>query len=171
MFTKLTKMFKGIDVLCEFTGKAFSFLIPVIIVIETAEVILRYVFKNPTSWSWELCALLFGANWVMGGAWVQKEDRHVRTDVLYNLFSKKHKAILDLIFFTCLFFVYMGVMVWKTTANAIYSWSILETTFSMWGVALYPTKTIIAIGFILLTLQGIAKWIRCLIFVIKGEEI
>jgi TRAP-type mannitol/chloroaromatic compound transport system permease small subunit len=41
----------------------------------------------------------------------------------------------------------------------------------MWGPPLYPLKTVIAISFILLGLQGIAKFIRDITFLIKGEEL
>jgi TRAP-type mannitol/chloroaromatic compound transport system permease small subunit len=115
--------------------------------------------------------MLFGAFFMMGGAWVLKENNHVRTDVFYNNLSKKWKAWFDLFFFTTIFFVFAGVMVWKMGANAIYSVSILETTFSMWAPPLYPLKVIFAFAYILLLLQGIAKWLRDLVYVTKGVEL
>jgi TRAP-type mannitol/chloroaromatic compound transport system permease small subunit len=171
MLKKISKILKGIDLLSEYSGKLFSFLILIIIALEVFEVVTRYVLQAPTTWSWELATLLFGAHFVIGAAWVLKENKHVRTDIFYGKFSPKVKAIVDLIFFSVIFFSFVGVLIWKSTANAIFSWKILETSFSMWGPPLYPLKTIIAFSFILLGLQGAAKWIRDLVFVIKAERI
>ena len=141
MIAKIDKLLKGIDALSVWSGKIFSMLVLPIIVLETGESILRYIFQKPTDWSWELAAMLFGAFFMMGGAWVLKENNHVRTDVFYNNLSKKWKAYFDLFFFTTIFFVFTGVMVWKMGFNAIYSVSIQETTFSMWAPPLYPLRS------------------------------
>ncbi len=171
MIAKIDKLLKGIDSLSVWAGKLFSMLVLPIIVLETGESILRYVIQKPTDWSWELAAMLFGAFFMMGGAWVLKESNHVRTDVFYNSLSKKWKAYFDLFFFTTVFFVFAGVMVWKMGGNAIYSVGIRETTFSMWAPPLYPLKVIFAVSYLLLLLQGLAKWIRDLVYVTKGVEL
>ena len=171
MIATIDKLLKGIDALSVWSGKIFSMLVLPIIVLETGESILRYVLQKPTDWSWELAAMLFGAFFMMGGAWVLKENNHVRTDVFYNNLSRKWKAWFDLFFFTTVFFVFAGVMVWKMGGNAIYSVGIKETTFSMWAPPLYPLKVIFALAYILLLLQGIAKWLRDLVYVTKGVEL
>ncbi len=171
MIGKIDQLVKGIDSLSVWAGKIFSMLILPIIVLETGESLLRYIFQKPTDWSWELAAMLFGAFFMMGGAWVLKDNNHVRTDVFYNKLSRKGRAWIDLFFFTTIFFVFSGVMVWKMGANAIYSVGIRETTFSMWAPPLYPLKVIFAVGYILLLLQGLAKWIRDFVYVAKGVEL
>lgn len=171
MMTNLSKFLKGIDWLSESAGKLFSLLVLVIVALEAGESILRYVFGRPTDWTWELAAMTFGALFMMGGAWVLKENNHVRTDVFYNMLSRKWKAYFDLFFFTAVFFSFAFIMVWKMGGNAIYSVSIRETTFSMWAPPLYPLKVIFAIAYILLLLQGLALWIRQLVYAIKGVEI
>ena len=168
---KIANLLRGIDFLSVWAGKIFSVLILPIIFLETMESILRYIFQKPTDWSWELAAMLFGAFFMMSGAWVLKENNHVRTDVFYNKLSKKWKAYIDLFFFTTVFFVFSGVMVWKMGANAIYSIGIHEETFSMWAPPLYPLKIIFAISYILLLLQGLAKWIRDLVYITKEVEL
>lgn len=171
MIKKIEKIVKGIDLLSVNAGKIFSLLIIPIIIIEAGESILRYVFGRPSDWSWELAAMLFGALFMMGGAWVMQENNHVRTDVVYNELSRKWKAYFDLFFFGTVFFAFAGLMVWKMGANAIYSIGIREGTFSRWTPPLYPLKVSFAISFILLLLQGLAHWLRALIYAIKEVEI
>ncbi len=171
MITTVAKLLRGIDKLSENAGKLFSLLVIPIIVLEAGESLLRYVFQKPTDWSWELASMLFGAFFMMGGAWVLKEQNHVRTDVFYSKLSRKWRAYFDLFFFTTIFFVFITVMVWKMSANALYSIGIQESTFSMWAPPLYPLKVIFAVAYILLFLQGLAKWVRDLVYVVKGVEI
>ena len=167
----LKKVLKGIDNLSVNVGKAFSYIILVIVFLETYEVIMRYIFNSPTDWIWELCTILAGCVFVIGGAWVHKEGRHVRTDVIYTHLSKKQRAIVDIFFFLTIFCSFIGVLTWKTINNAMYSWKISEATATMWGPPIYPLKTVIALAFILLGLQGLAKFVRDLTFLIKGEEL
>ena len=168
---KIAKLLRGIDSLSIYAGKAFSYIILVIVALETIEVFNRYVLNRPTEWIWELCVLLAGAVFIMGGAWVHQENKHVRTDVIYGRLSRKAQAILDIVFFFIIFLSFVGVLIWKTVYNAAYSLSIQETTFTMWAPPLYPLKIIIAAAFILLGLQGIARLIRDITFLVKGEEL
>jgi len=167
----LAKLFNIIDTASEKVGKFFSYLILIMVALEAFEVFMRYALDSPTTWSWELVTLLYGAHFIVGGAWVLKEEGHVRTDIIYAHLSPKWKAVLNVITYACLFFVFMGVMIWKQTTHAYYSWSIDERTYTMWGPPFWPLKIFIAFSFILLGLQGIVKWLRNLIFLIKGEEV
>ena len=169
--TQLARALKFIDRMSEWTGKAFSFLVLAIVFIEIREVLARYAFGDPTAWSWELSTLIYGIFFIMGGAWVLQEGRHVRTEIFYVHFSPRLKALSDLILFSCLFFVFVGVMVWHGGLAAIHSIEINETTYTVWAPPLYPTKIALFVGFLLVGLQGIAKWIRDLYFVVKGEEL
>ena len=168
---KIAKLLRGIDSLSIYAGKAFSYIILVIVVLETVEVFNRYVLNKPTDWIGELCVLLTGAVFMIGGAWVLQEGKHVRTDVIYAHLSRKAQAVIDIVFFFIIFLSFVGILIWKTVSNAAYSWSIQETTFTMWAPPLYPLKTIIAAAFILLALQGFARLIRDITFLVKGEEL
>ena len=167
----LKKALGIIDGISEFSGKAFSYLILPVTLLEAVEVVRRYLFDSPTDWAWELAALIAGAMFIMGAGWVLKDDKHVRTDLIYGRLPRRWQAGFDLFFFTTIFFSFVGVMTWKGTKQALYSVGILERTFSMWAPPLYPLKITIALAFIILALQGIAKWIRDLHVLIKGNEL
>jgi len=171
MIGTLAKVFKTIDTISEKTGKFFSFLILIMVAFETWEVFLRYGLKSPTTWIWEFVTLLYGAHFIAGGAWVLKEEGHVRTDILYTRLSPKGKALLNVISYACLFFVFVGVLIWKEVLHTIYSVSINERTYTLWAPPFWPLKILITISFILLGLQGLVKWLRDIIFLIKGEEV
>ena len=169
--SRIAKVLRIVDAISERTGKIFSFLVLAILFLEVREVIARYVFSEPSVWSWELSTLFYGIFFIMGGAWVLKDGRHVRTDVFFARFSPRLKALIDLVLFACLFFVFVAVVVWYGGQAAILSVHIRETTYTVWAPPLYPTKIALFLGFLLLGIQGLAKWIRDLILVAKGIEI
>lgn len=152
-------------------GKAFSFLIIPMVILQGGETILRYVFGRPTIWTWEVAMLLYGAHFIIGAAWVMTYDGHVKTDMLYSKFSQKRQQLLDLILYPIIFFPFVIVMLWKCTENTLYSISIRETTYTQWAAPFYPLKIVITFAFLLLLLQGIAKWLKTFLLYTKGEEI
>lgn len=167
----LKKTLEMIDTLSISLGKLFSYLIIPIMLLETVEVILRYGFDSPTDWGWELVTHLAGALFIMGAAWVLVEDKHVRTDLIFCRLSRRWQAAVDVFFFTAIFFTFTFVMTFKSWNMAIYSTKIFERTFSMWGPPVFPLKIVIAAGFTMLLLQGLAKWSRDFYFLVKGHEL
>lgn len=165
------KLFRFIDFLSEGTGKLFSFLVIIIMLLQVYEAVMRYIFKAPSIWSWELAMLLYGVHFMAGGAWVLKQNKHVRTDIFLMNMSKKTQAWLEVFLFGSLFLIFAVVMTFKQTENALFSLSMGERTFTEWAPPFYPVKIIMAISFLLLLLQGIARWGRQLYYLISDKEI
>jgi len=167
----LSKLLQLIDTISIFTGKAFSFLVIPIMLLQAIEVFLRYVLNRPTIWIWELCVYLFGLMFVIGGAWVLQEDRHVRTDVFAQKFTKRQSAIIESILYPVLGFVFLIPLTDGQIQAAIKSIIGKETSFNAWGPPLYHFKTLIAFGFVTMLMQAFANWIRKVFYAIKAVEI
>jgi TRAP-type mannitol/chloroaromatic compound transport system permease small subunit len=112
-------------------------------------------------------AMLF----LMGAAWVMQEKKHVCTDIFYVRFPLKVRAVIDIVTYLCFFCVFMGVMLWQGSIMAMDSIKIKETSYTMWAPPIYPSKTLMFVAFVLLTLQGIAKIIRDIVFLLTGRQI
>lgn len=162
---------KAIDKISESVGKLAGIFIPIMVILQFSEVVLRYVLGKPTAWSWEIAAYMFGANFILAGAWTLKEERHVRTDVLFSKLSPKARAIFDIITFSTVFIIFSVIMAWKTTSHALFSIALREESYTMNAIPIYPLKIVVAISFILLLLQGLAKIARDIIFLKEGERI
>ena len=167
----IERFVKGIDRVSIWTGKAASFLIIPITLLEGREVIYRYAFDRPTIWSWELCTMLYAALFLLGGAWVLQENKHISTDIIYARLSPKVKAYIDIVTYLCFFCVFAAVMLWQGSIMALDSIKILETSYTLWAPPIYPSKTMMVAAFALLTLQGVAKIIRDFTFVSTGRKI
>jgi len=132
--------------------------------------VCRYVFDAPTIWAQETSTFLYGAFFMLGGAYVFLIDGHVRVDIFYTRFSRRGKAIVDLITFPIFLFLFLGILVWEGGKMAIWSWSIWEHTQSPWSPPIYPLKTVIPVASLLLLLQGIARYVRDLLFLVKERR-
>ena len=56
----------------------------------------RYVFNAPTIWAYELGYMATGANFLLGAAFTLREKGHIRIDILYQVFTPKTWALVDL---------------------------------------------------------------------------
>ena len=150
---------KLVDDINDWVGKVLSFGVLVMFVLVITEVVRRYFFNYPSVWGNELTQLIFGMYAVLSGGYILRWDGHVNVDLVYNRFSPKVKAIMDIItFFVFLLFcgmllVYGGSLAWESLTT-------LEHSQSAWNPPLYPFKIMIPLGAILLLLQGFAKLIR-----------
>lgn len=165
----LGKVFHVIDVISEWSGKLVSFLILPLIIFIVYDVVMRYVFNAPTDWAHEVSYFMFGALWVIGGAFALRFGAHVKMEVIYERLPLKVRAILDLIT-APLFFAFLGVLLWTGWELAWSSVLRLEHSNSFWSPPVYPVKLIIPLGAFLFLLQGIVKFIRDLITATTGRE-
>ena len=138
--------------------KGLIWVVPFIIGLLLYETITRYVFHNPCIWSTELLGHLIVACMVLGGGYVLLKEEHVRMDALYDRWSPRTKAIIDIATF-CLF-VYLFAVVFTFIPSAVMAFRINQRSATFWGPPWWPIKTAIAVGAIILILQGIAILIR-----------
>jgi len=167
----LQNIYKGMGLVSQWSGKIVSYVVLALIVSITFEVMMRYVFNAPTNWSFSLSYMMGGAISAVGLAYVFLYKTNVRVDVFYSRFSPKGKLVVDIIF-TCIFFFPLFFMLaWVFGKDALYSFSIHETaTESTWYPILWPYKTVLALGFSLAFLQGIANFIKDVLALAKGGE-
>jgi len=162
---------KFIDRLSEWVGKASAWLIPLLIAELVYDTIARYVFNAPTAWSYDISYMLYGAAFMGGAAYTLLLDEHVRIEVVYEKVSQKSRALIDAIGYVVFFFPSMGALLYFGTEFTIKSWKLLETSGeSMWSPPIYPFKTIIPITALLLILQGIVQFSRCIASIWKKRK-
>ncbi|MBT9143136.1 MAG: hypothetical protein DDT29_01535 [Dehalococcoidia bacterium] len=169
MMKKLRALLSAIDAISENTGKFCSWFMVIVVLIILYEVVMRAAFGRPTVWAFELSIMLWGAYFVLLPAWTHKEGGHVALDVISSRFPLRIKAIIDLVFCLVLCFTWVGALVLAGTDFAATSWGIREGTGSPWNPPIYPLKTMLPIGFALLGIQCLARFIRDLIILIRGK--
>lgn len=165
----MTKFLHFIDSLSTWVGKAFAWLILVLTLGISYEVLVRYVFRAPTTWAFDFSYINYGAMFLMAGAYALSRNGHVRADVLYRLWKPRTQATMDLVLYFLFFLPAVAAWIYAGWAYAKFSIQFREVSiFSPAGVPVFPLKALIPATGVLLLLQGIAEIIRCVICIRQG---
>jgi TRAP-type mannitol/chloroaromatic compound transport system permease small subunit len=160
----------GVDRLNTGVGKAFGWCIMLLTLAVSYEVFVRYVLNAPTRWAYDTSYILYGALFLMTGAYTLSRNGHVRGDVFYRLWRPKVQAGVDLVLYFFFFFPGILALIYSGYNFAEMSFRFKEVSiFSPAGVPIYPLKALIPVAGFLLLIQGIAEVIRCVICIQTGE--
>ena len=109
------KTIKIIDGFTERTGEVFAWLAVPLAIAVFWEVVSRYFFDLPTTWSCDLGYMLYGALFMLGSAYALRQGAHIRTDMLWEKFSESTKGKID--FYAYILFFYPGMILLFMTAS------------------------------------------------------
>jgi TRAP-type mannitol/chloroaromatic compound transport system permease small subunit len=158
--SSLLSFSRFIDAINEKIGLAISWALLLAVLICSGNALVRYIF-NTSSNSWlEIQWYLFGAIFLLASAYTLKRNEHVRIDVVVGRFSKRTQVWIDgfgFIFFllpATLLILYFSIpFAYESIRNQ-------EVSSNAGGLIVWPAKTLIPVGFFLLTLQGISELIK-----------
>lgn len=159
-----------VDRLSLWVGHAFAWCIVILTLGISYEVLVRYAFRAPTAWAFDIGYIMYGALFYMAGAYALSRGGHVRGDILYRLWTSRTQAKLDLVLYVIFYFPGIFALIWAGIAHAEQSWRYLEVSvYSPANIPIYPLKTLLPIGGGLLALQGAAEVCRCLMCIRDGR--
>jgi TRAP-type mannitol/chloroaromatic compound transport system permease small subunit len=166
------RILKGLDWLVDRTGKVLAWFVILIILAMTYEVVVRYVFSNPTFWSFDLTYMMGAVLFLFSASFVLLHRGHVRVDLFYARFSARLKGLVDVVLTPLLFFPALGILTQQAWRAAFRAVEVGETSmFGIWEPTTIPLRFAIAVGFSLLTLEGISWFIRGIIMVGTRREL
>jgi len=161
---------KTIDLLNKSVGHAFAWCIVILTLGVSYEVFVRYVLRDPTSWAFDLSYILYGALFLMSGAYTLSRGGHVRADIFYRRWRPRRQAALELVLYFLFYFPGVLALVIAGWGYGTESYAIREVSVnSPVGVPIWPLKMLIPAAGILLTLQGIAEVLRCVVCLKEGN--
>ncbi len=166
----MTRVLFFIDSLSTWTGKAFAWCIMVLTLSTCYEVFVRYALNAPTVWAFDMSVQMYGALFLMAGAYALSQDAHVRGDVIYRLLPRKAQAGIDLALYTLFLVPGALCLLWYGYEYAADSWFYKEVSWSSPArIQIYFFKTLIPIAGFLVLLQGLAEMARCVVCLRTGE--
>jgi TRAP-type mannitol/chloroaromatic compound transport system permease small subunit len=166
----MTRLLHFIDSLSAWVGKAFAWCIVILTFSTCYEVFVRYVLNAPTVWAFDISVQMYGALFMMAGAYALSQDAHVRGDVIYRLLSRRTQAGIDLALY--ILFLMPGAMalIFYGYGFAADSWFYKEVSWSSPArIQIYFFKTLIPVSGTLVFLQGFAESVRCVICLRTGS--
>lgn len=165
----LSRFIYAIDHLSRMVGHSFAWCIIILTFGTCYEVFMRYLLNSPTDWAYDMSYIMYGALFLMAGAYTLSRNAHVRGDVIYRLWPQRVQGWLELVLYIVFFFP--GVLS-LVIAGGGYAWEsarIQEASVnSPIRVPIWPLKMLIPVAGVLLTLQGLAEVGRCIICIRTG---
>jgi TRAP-type mannitol/chloroaromatic compound transport system permease small subunit len=134
------------------------------------EVFCRFALGRPHPWVMDVSNMLYGALFMMAGAYTLAKNGHVRGDVLYGFFQPRTQALFDLVLYI-IFFI-PGIAALCYAGCDFFTTSLAQnehSSISADGPPIYPFKLIIPIAGFLLLLQGFVEIVRCVQCLKTGE--
>lgn len=158
----------AVDRLSTWVGKAFAWLIVVLMLTVVIEVFKRYAMNAPTAWIFDASNMMYGTLFMMCGAYTLSQNGHVRGDFFYGSAKPRTQASLDLVLYILFFIPGVIALTWAGWTYAADSLAIREQTFNADPLPLYPFKAVIPVAGAIVLLQGLAEIARCVICLKTG---
>jgi TRAP-type mannitol/chloroaromatic compound transport system permease small subunit len=160
----------AVDAVSTFIGKTGSWAILILTLAMSYEVMMRYLFRAPTEWAFDMSYILYGVVFMLAGPYALARNAHVRGDFLYRQWPVRRQAGLDLLLYGLFFMPGILALCYAGYTFAAFSWLIKEhSSNSPNGPPLYHFKTLIPVIGGLMMLQASAEIIRCVQALKTGE--
>jgi TRAP-type mannitol/chloroaromatic compound transport system permease small subunit len=150
----------GIDRLNELIGRSVFWLILVAVLVSAINAIVRKAFDVSSNAWLELQWQLFGAVFMLCAAYTFLKNEHIRIDILNARFPKPVRDWIDLLGHLIFFMPFVILMMVDGWPFFMASYRINEQSMNAGGLAQWPAKLLIPVGFFLLFLQGISEIIK-----------
>tara|TARA_B100001123_G_scaffold239127_1_gene267671 strand:- start:167 stop:679 length:513 start_codon:yes stop_codon:yes gene_type:complete len=157
-----------IDYISEKTGRATMYLVFVMMFILILSFVTRNIINIPLIWIIEMAQFVMTAYYLLGGGYSMLTDDHVRMDLIYSKLKDRTKAILDSI--TSVFLItYIVILLIGSISSLTYTIETNQRLFTAWAPYVWPIKSIMTFGILLMLLQSIAIFFKDLSKVLNRE--
>lgn len=150
-----------IDAFIDWTGRVTSWLVLVLVLLIAAQVLLRYTMSIGAVWAQELEWHLLAVIALCGVAYTQKEDAHVRVDILFQKFSKRTQQWIEFLTAVLVMTPLSLYIAWVAVGFVMQSYNMNEISPDPGGLQYrFALKAFVIVGFGLLAIQSVAVALR-----------
>jgi len=161
MPSRLAAFATAIDRLTAAVGRAVSWCLVGMVVVQVVVVLMRYVLGLGSIWLSETIFYAHATVFMGAAAWTLQQGGHVRVDIFYGNASPRTRALVDLVGALFLLLPFVGVLAWFAFPYVARSWAILERSPEASGLPLvFLLKTLILLFAVLVGFQGLAQTVR-----------
>jgi TRAP-type mannitol/chloroaromatic compound transport system permease small subunit len=129
-------------------------------VISAGNATMRYAL-NYSSNAWlEVQWYLFAGIVMLGASYTLVRNEHVRVDLVYGSLGTRGKLWVDVFGIILFLLPAMALLAWMTWPFFLDAFIRNEQSSNAGGLVRWPVKLLLPLGFLLLTLQGLAELIK-----------
>jgi len=156
----LLKLSKGIDAVNRRIGQFFALMVLLTILVSAVNATVRKVFDLSSNAWLELQWVLFSMVFLFCAPWTLQLNEHVRIDIVNSMMPRPVRSTIELVGHALFLLPLTLIMIVTSVPFFLESFRLNEQSFSAGGLPQWPAKSLVAIGFILLALQGISEIIK-----------
>ena len=142
-----------IDMVCEKVGRFVMYWVFFMMFLLILSFVTRNIINFPLMWIIEMAQFTITAYYLLGGGYSMLSNDHVRMDLFYGKLSRKGKAKMDV--FTSFFLIfYLIILFIGSITSLVYTIETKQKLFTAWAPYVWPIKTLMLIGILLMLLQA-----------------
>lgn len=152
-----------IDALNEWVGRLVAVVAIAFAAVIIYDVVLRYVFGDPTRWAFDISKQMYGFYFIMLGGYALRHKAHVRVDLVTATLSPVVRRWIEVLGYVIFFFPFTSIFVTKSYTFALTSFNQLEKTYGAVQLPVYPLKIAMCVAAVLLMIQGVAEVLKLIL--------
>lgn len=157
----MTRLADALDWINRGVGAVVMWLALLMVLVQFAVVLMRYVFGYSSIFINESVLYLHASIFMLGAGYTLWAQGHVRVDIFYARFSARKQALVDIFGHLALLAPSLLMLLYWSWPMVRRSWAILEGPISVGGIpASYLLKSLVPAFCVLLLIQGLSALIR-----------
>lgn len=137
-----------------------SWLYAFAVIFTAYEVVMRYGLSSPTIWVHDTTIALCATAFVFAGAYAMVKDQHIRITSIYDNFSPRTRAALDILH-AALTLAFLAGLTYAAVIQAERSLALMETSGRAWDVPIPAfLKTVLAVGAAMMAMLAADRLVR-----------
>jgi TRAP-type mannitol/chloroaromatic compound transport system permease small subunit len=157
---QLLPLTRLIDSLTRLIGRYVAWAILIAVLVSSANAVVRKTLDTSSN-SWlELQWILFAMVFLLCSPWTLLSNEHIRIDIVNNLMPKWLRNTIEVVGHAFFLLPLCIVMILTAVPFFLKSFAVNEQSGNAGGLPQWPTKSLVALGFTLLFIQGISELLK-----------
>jgi len=157
----MLRLADALDWINRAVGTVVMWLALLMVLVQFAVVLMRYVFGYSSIFVNESVLYLHASIFMLGAGYTLWAQGHVRVDIFYGRFTQRGRALVDIFGHLALLAPSTLMLLYWSWPMVRRSWAILEGPISVGGIpASYLLKSLVPAFCVLLLIQGVSALIR-----------
>lgn len=167
-----TRLSQALDPWIRRIGEAVSWIWLALVAVVTVNVVMRYLLGRGLVQFEEAQWHLYAVGFMLGLAYCDASDDHVRIDVLSDRWSLATRTWIELYGIVFLMMPFFAIMLWYSAPFLAYSFSIREVSEAPGGLPFrWAIKSVLFIAFALLALTTASRLSRVISFLFGERDV
>jgi TRAP-type mannitol/chloroaromatic compound transport system permease small subunit len=160
----LLALSRAIDAITERVGRIVYWLVLIVVLISAANAVVRKLFNYSSNAYLEIQWYLFSVIFLFGAGYTLLRNEHVRIDIIAGRLSARAQNWIDVIGIVLFLWPMSFVIMWLSWPLFLDSFARNEVSTNAGGLAIWPARLMVPIGFALLLMQSVSELIKRIAF-------